>query len=85
MLIDRGVDVLVAHPGLAVPVALSASVGAPASAGGDAAQLLDVHVDQVTRGVAFVADRSGRGGADQLTGHRVQRAQPRQVVAGQDP
>src|ERR1700730_3968624 len=48
-----------------------AAVGTPAAAVGDAADLLDVHVDQLARTVAFIANRGGLRGADHLAGHRV--------------
>ena len=88
MVIDQGVDVVVADLGLLVALwstVRAAAVGAPAAAVGDAAELLDVHVDQLAGPVAFVADRGGLRGPDHLTGHRVALAQVGHAVAAQDP
>ena len=50
MVVDQGVDVVVADLGLRSRVcAVGAALGAPAAAVGDPAELLDVHVDQLAR------------------------------------
>ena len=60
-------------------------MGAPAAAVGDAADFLDVHVDQFTGPVAFVTDRGRLRGPDHLSGQRVTLPQIRQPVATQNP
>lgn len=62
MVVDQGVHVVEADLGVAVAFDVAAAVGAPTAAVGDAADLLDVHVDQLAGMVAFVADRGGLGG-----------------------
>jgi hypothetical protein len=62
VVVDGGVDVVVADPSAAG--LLAAAVDAPAAAGRDPAELLDVEVDQVPGPVAFVAVGGGAGGAD---------------------
>lgn len=56
VVIDGGVDVVVADPGAAD--LLAAAVGTPLVAVGDPPDLLQVDVDPVTGVVAFVADRA---------------------------
>jgi hypothetical protein len=87
VVIDEGVDVVVADAGsfLGTAAANGASVGAPAATVGEAADLLDVHVDQLAGVVLLVTDRGGLGGADHLPGHRVALAQVRHLVTAQDP
>ena len=76
MVIDGGVDVVEAHAvapgaaGLAAQDLVSAAVG-------DAAEFLDVDVDQFTGPVAFVA-------ADELSGGAVQEGESVQAVPDQD-
>ena len=84
MVIDGGVDVVVAEPSLAVGP-LAASVHAPAAIGWDPAELLDVDVDQVPGPVAFVPQRRRTGRTDHHPGDRVQARQGRAGVTGQDP
>src|SRR5437763_10762625 len=61
------------------------ALSAPASPAGDAAELLDVHVDQLAAPVTLVAHGGGLRGPHHLTRDRIQHAQPRQVMASQDP
>ena len=51
---------------------------------GDAAEFLDVDVDEFTWPFAFVADRCRLRGADAFAGQRVAFAQARHIVAAQD-
>ena len=60
-------------------------MGAPAAAGWDATDLLDVHVDQLARPLPFVADRGGLRRPDHLPGEWVALDQSRDLVASQDP
>ena len=76
VVVDGGVDEVEAHAAAGGPAGLPAQ-DLVATAVGDPAQLLDVHVDQFAGPVALVA-------ADQLTGGPVQEGQPVQVVADQD-
>ena len=87
VVVDDGVDVVVADRGRLRPLvgAHLAAVGAPAAAVGDPADLLDVHVDQLAGPFTLVADGGRLRGADHLTGQRIELAQPRHVVAAQDP
>jgi len=57
----------------------------PAAAVGDLADLLDIHVDQLTGSVLLVAVAGPLGGADDLPGQRVALGQVGQLVAAQDP
>src|SRR5690606_38220788 len=84
---DHGVDVVIADtPGLVLGlVARGASVGAPTAAVGNLAQLLHIHVDQLPGPGPLVAHGGGLGGADLLTGHRVQLAQIGHAGATQHP
>jgi hypothetical protein len=52
---------------------------------GDLADLFDVHVDQLTGSLTFVAEGGLLGGTDHLTGDRVTLAQLGHAVTGQDP
>src|SRR5690606_5407738 len=85
VVIDHGVDVVIANAPAAVAVARGAAVGAPAAAVGDLAQLLHIHVDQLPGPGPLVAHGGGLGGADLLTGHRVQLAQVGHAGAAQHP
>src|SRR5699024_7641523 len=87
VVIDHGVDVVIADaPGLVLGlVGRGASVGAPAAAVGDLAQLLHIHVDQLPGPGPLVAHGGGLGGADLLTGHRVQLVQVGHAGAAQHP
>src|SRR5215469_10461336 len=58
-------------------------VGAPASAIGDATQLLDVHVHELARSISFVAHCGGLRRTDQLPGHGVAVAQVWHTAAAQ--
>ena len=62
----------------------AASVGAPAAAVGDAADLLHVDVDQVAGGGSFVAQGRGLAGPDHLPGQRVALTQVGHLVSAQD-
>jgi len=86
VIVDDAVHVVVANHCVPTPVGRSQlpAVGAPAASVGDAADLLDVHVDQLTWTFAFVADGGLLRGSDRVAGERVQRAQARQVVTAQD-
>ena len=83
VIIDSGVDVVVADP--AATHFLAASVCAPPTAVGDAPELLDVDVHQRPRVGVLVALSRVSPGADDLPGQRVALAQQRGVVACQDP
>src|SRR5690349_21223283 len=86
VIVHGGVDVVVADP--AAADGFAAAVGFPAAAVGDPADLLDVHVDQLARLLAFVAARAGPGGgagSDRCAGEWVALGQPRHAVAAQDP
>src|SRR5690625_3654297 len=85
VVIDHGVDVVIADALLAVAVARGAAVGAPPAAVGDLAQLLHIHVDQLLGPASFVAHGGGLGGADLLPAHRVQLAQIGHAGAAQHP
>jgi hypothetical protein len=88
VVIDQGVDVVVADPGLVrvgLVVGDGPALGSPAATGRDLAELLHVHVDQLARPVSFVADSGGLRSPDHQPGHRVQHRQVRQLVTGQDP
>lgn len=63
----------------------AAAVDTPATAVGDLAELLDVHVDQLTRSFAFVTDAGCAGGANDVAGDRVALGQVGHLVAAQDP
>src|SRR5690625_3066564 len=85
VVIDHGVDVVIADaPGL-VLLHVAAAVGAPAAAVGDLAQLLHIHVDQLPGPGPFVAHGGGLGGADLLPGRRVQLVQVGHAGAAQHP
>jgi len=62
VVVDQGVDVVVAESGLGDPgavVELGLTQRTPSTAVGDPAELLDVHVDQFPGTVAFVPVRGG--------------------------
>ena len=69
VVVDHGVDVSVANAAVAVMAVATAAVDAPAAAWGDAAQLLDVHVEQVSGPGVLVA------AADHPPGRPVQPAE----------
>src|SRR5690606_4741924 len=85
VVIDHGVDVVIADALLAVAVARVAAVGAPPATIGDLAQLLHIHVDQLPGPGPLVAYGGCLGGADLLPGHRVQLAQIGHAGAAQHP
>src|SRR5690606_30844608 len=87
VVIDHGVDVVIADtPGLVLGlVGRGAAVGAPTATIGDLAQLLHIHVDQLPGPGPLIAYGGGLGGADLLTGHRVQLAQIGHAGAAQHP
>src|SRR5690606_20535539 len=87
VVIDHGVDVVIADtPGLVLGlVGRGAAVGAPTATIGDLAQLLHIHVDQLPGPGPLIAHGGGLGGADLLTGHRVQLAQIGHAGATQHP
>lgn len=87
VVIDRGVHVVEAGRDLLVPVidGRGSAMEAPPAAVGDAAEFLDVDVDQLTRRLALITAGSSTGGAHRQTGDRVAVAQARYLVAGQDP
>src|SRR5690606_19854166 len=62
-----------------------AAVGAPTATIGDLAQLLHIHVDQLPGPGPLIAYGGGLGGADLLTGHRVQLPQIGHAGAAQHP
>ena len=68
-----GVDVVEADT--AAADLFAASVGAPAAAVGDAAELLHVDMDQLPGAFALVTVYDGAGGADQLACQRSARGQ----------
>jgi hypothetical protein len=81
VVVDRGMQVVVATArpvGAAVDRSGSPTLHSVAAPGGDAAQLLDVQVDQVAGPRVLVA-------ADRSAGGAVQPRQPVQLVADQDP
>ena len=53
----------------------------PAATIGNAAELLDIHVDQLARVLTFVANRGGLRCADHLAGQRIALAQTRHIMA----
>ncbi len=71
--------------GVTVAPARRPAVGAPAATVGDAADFLDVDVDEVAGVVVFVALVAVAGGADDSAGERVAVGQPGHVMATQDP
>ena len=73
MVVDGGVDVVIARTANGGR-ADAAAVQAPATAVGDAPDLLHIEVDQRARVVVFVAVGTGSGGPDDLPGDRVQAA-----------
>jgi hypothetical protein len=77
VIVDRGVDVVVAG-GAAAIGAGGTTVDAPPSAVGDAAELFDVDVDELAGPASFVA-------ADDLARGPVEEGQAVQAVPGQDP
>src|SRR5690606_12321629 len=85
VVIDHGVDVVIADELVAVAVASGAAVSEPTAAVGDLAQLLNIHVDQLPGPRPLIAHGGGLGGADLLTGHRVQLAQVGHPGAAQHP
>jgi hypothetical protein len=82
VIIHGDMDVVVADPASADP--LAAAVQPPAAAVGNAAQLLDIDVDQLAGLVALVTAARGAPGAQPGAGDRVQVAQERDLVAAQD-
>lgn len=87
MIVDEGVDVVVADLGVAVALdrPAGAAVGPPAATVGDPAELLHVHVHQLARVLAFVTHRGLLRGTDHLTGDRVALTQIGHVVPTQNP
>lgn len=84
--VDRGVQVVVAEPGLLVPLVHRRvpAAGPPPPAGRDPTELFHVHVHQVTRRPMLIAALAGPG-PDSLAGDQVELAQQRQPVTAQDP
>lgn len=87
VIIDEGMDEVVAGLDVSVTGRFSvfSTVGTPSAAVGDLAQFLHVHVDELSRTVALVADRGLFRGPDHFPGDRIQLGQIRDVVAAQDP
>src|SRR4051812_48502696 len=77
--VDRGVDERVADSDAAGLGDVAATPGSPATACGDAAQLLDVHLDQLAGTVMFDA------AADHGAGGTVEPAELVEALAAQDP
>ena len=86
VVVDGGVDVVVADPGLLLRVGLAglSAVGPPAAAVRDPSDLLHVEVEEFTGPGAFVAGMAAAFGADGLSGQRVAGRQARHLVAAQD-
>lgn len=80
-------DVVIADPSplLRPGGAHLTAVGLPTATIGDAADLLDIHVNQLAGSFALVADSCGLAGPDHLAGDGVALDQARHVVAAQDP
>jgi hypothetical protein len=70
VVVDQRMDVIEPELRSAISGEFSprAAVGSPAAAVGNAPELLDVHVDQLSRPLAFVADRGRLAGPDHLSG-----------------
>ncbi len=85
VVINDGVYVVVADRNVAGSVvgAGLAGLSSPASAIGDASELLDVGMHHLARASAFIPDRRGAGGANLFTGQRIAFPESRNVVARQ--
>lgn len=89
VVIDGDVDVVEPELDLPIPAAVMIdrvwTCDAPTAAFGDAAELPHVDVDQVPRGLAFVADLGASGRAQRDPGDRVQLVQRRKARSGDQP
>jgi hypothetical protein len=85
VVIDRGVDVVVADLHVAADVVLTTlATCSPAAAVGDLAELLDVDVDQVAGTGSFVTQGGGLAGSDDFSGQWIALTQVGHPVTAQD-
>src|SRR5688572_19931200 len=87
MVIDQRVDEVVANRMLVDArrmLCSGASSGAPATAVGNTAELLDVHVHQLARSLPFIPTRGLPSSADQFASERIAVCQLRRVMPPQD-
>ena len=84
VVVDGDMDEVIANT-MAVPGVGSSAVQPPAAPLRDAAQLLDVDVDQLPGLVTLIAVGAAAGGAQPGAGDGVQVTQQRDLMAGQDP